>query len=82
MPSGSWVHISVKPQGSSAGPRMMGTAAAASRACRSPAEIRPVQERGGEAIRQGVEIWQVNFQLNHTSVRVLSNHELTRQFSA
>ena len=33
MPSGSWIHISVKPQGSVAGPRMMGTAAAASRAC-------------------------------------------------
>jgi hypothetical protein len=33
MPSGSWIHISVKPQGSSAGPRMIGTAAAASRAC-------------------------------------------------
>jgi hypothetical protein len=33
MPSGSWIHISVKPQGSVAGPRRMGTAAAASRAC-------------------------------------------------
>ena len=33
MPSGSWIHISVKPQGSVAGSRMMGTAAAASRAC-------------------------------------------------
>ena len=33
MPSGSWIHISVKPQGSVAGPRMMGTPAAASRAC-------------------------------------------------
>jgi hypothetical protein len=33
MPSGSWIHISVKPQGSVAGPRMVGTSAAASRAC-------------------------------------------------
>ena len=33
MPSGSWIHISVKPQGSVAGPRMIGTPAAASRAC-------------------------------------------------
>jgi hypothetical protein len=33
MPSRSWIHISVKPQGSVAGPRAMGTAAAASRAC-------------------------------------------------
>ena len=33
MPSGSWIHISVKPQGSVAGSRMMGTPAAASRAC-------------------------------------------------
>jgi hypothetical protein len=32
MPSGSWIHISVKPQGSVADPRMMGTSAAASRA--------------------------------------------------
>ena len=33
MPSGSWIHISVKPQGSVVGPRPIGTAAAASRAC-------------------------------------------------
>jgi hypothetical protein len=33
MPSGSWIYISVKPQGSVAGSRMMWTAAAASRAC-------------------------------------------------
>jgi hypothetical protein len=33
MPSGSWIHISVKPQGSVAGSRMMGTPAAPSRAC-------------------------------------------------
>jgi hypothetical protein len=33
MPSGSWIHISGKPQGSAAGSRMMGTPAAASRAC-------------------------------------------------
>jgi sugar fermentation stimulation protein A len=41
-----------------------------------------VKAQVSEAIRQGVEIWQVNFQLDHTSVRVLSYHELTRQFSA
>jgi hypothetical protein len=33
MPSGSWIHISIKPHGSVTGPRMMGTPAAASRAC-------------------------------------------------
>jgi len=33
MPSGSWIDISVKPQGSVAGSRVMGTPAAASRAC-------------------------------------------------
>jgi hypothetical protein len=33
MPSGSSIHISVKPQGSAAGSRMTGTPAAASRAC-------------------------------------------------
>ena len=30
MPSGSWIHISVRPQGSAAGSRMTGTPAAAS----------------------------------------------------
>jgi sugar fermentation stimulation protein A len=34
------------------------------------------------AIRQGVEIWQVNFGLDDTGVRVLRYHELTRQLSA
>jgi sugar fermentation stimulation protein A len=34
------------------------------------------------AIRQGVEIWQVNFGLDDTGVQVLSYHELTRQLSA
>jgi len=29
-----------------------------------------------------VEIWQANFHLDNTSVRVLDHHELTRQFSA
>ena len=29
MPSGAWIHISVKPHGSVTGPRMMGTPAAA-----------------------------------------------------
>ena len=33
MPSGSWIHISVGPQGSVAGSRVMVTAAAASQAC-------------------------------------------------
>jgi hypothetical protein len=32
MPSGSWIHSSVRPQGSAAGFRMTGTPAAASRA--------------------------------------------------
>ena len=33
MPSRSWIHISVRPQGFAAGSRMTGTPAAASRAC-------------------------------------------------
>jgi hypothetical protein len=33
MPSGSLIHISIKPHGSVMGPRMMGTPAVASRAC-------------------------------------------------
>jgi sugar fermentation stimulation protein A len=41
-----------------------------------------VKAQVSEAIRQGVEIWQANFQLDHTSVRVPSYHELTRQFSS
>lgn len=32
------------------------------------------------ALQQGVEIWQVNFQLDATGVRVLHHHELTQQF--
>lgn len=32
------------------------------------------------ALRRGVEIWQVNFQLDATGVHVLRHHELTRQF--
>jgi len=32
------------------------------------------------AIRQGVEIWQVNFELDPTGIRVLRHHELTGQF--
>ncbi len=35
-----------------------------------------------QALQQGVEIWQVNFHLDDTGVRVVSYHELTRQFSA
>jgi hypothetical protein len=31
------------------------------------------------ALQQGVEIWQVNFQLGATGVRVLHHHELTHQ---
>jgi sugar fermentation stimulation protein A len=41
-----------------------------------------VKAKVSEAIQRGVEIWQVNFQLDHTGVRVLSYHELTRQFIA
>jgi sugar fermentation stimulation protein A len=41
-----------------------------------------VKAQVSEAIRQGVEIWQVNFQLDATGVRMLSYHELTRQLSA
>ncbi|MEV0407623.1 DNA/RNA nuclease SfsA [Actinoallomurus sp. NPDC050550] len=39
-----------------------------------------VKAQVAEALHQGVEIWQVNFQLDTTGVRVLSHHELTRQF--
>jgi sugar fermentation stimulation protein A len=41
-----------------------------------------VKTQVSEAIRQGVEIWQVNFRLDDTGVRVLSYHELTGQLSA
>jgi sugar fermentation stimulation protein A len=41
-----------------------------------------VKAQVSEAIRQGVEIWQVNFQLDDTGVRVLSYHELTRQLAS
>jgi sugar fermentation stimulation protein A len=41
-----------------------------------------VKAQVSESIRQGVEIWQVNFQLDATGVRVLSYHELTQQLSA
>jgi sugar fermentation stimulation protein A len=41
-----------------------------------------VKAQVSRAIRQGVEIWQVNFHLDNTGVRVLSHHELNRQFSA
>jgi hypothetical protein len=41
-----------------------------------------VKAQVSEAIRQGVEIWQVNFRLDATGVRVLSHHELTRLLSA
>jgi sugar fermentation stimulation protein A len=34
-----------------------------------------------EAIQRGVEIWQVNFQLDTTGIRVLRLHELTPQFA-
>src|SRR4249920_1917699 len=54
MPSGSWIHISVKPQGSVAGPRTIGTPAAASRACSawtSRTCIQIITERpGGPAV--------------------------------
>jgi sugar fermentation stimulation protein A len=38
-----------------------------------------VQVQVAEAISQGVEIWQVSFQLDTTGVRVLDHHELTQQ---
>ena len=41
-----------------------------------------VKAQVSQAIQQGVEIWQANFHLDNTSVRVLDHHELTRQFSA
>lgn len=41
-----------------------------------------VKAQVSEAIRRGVEIWQVNFQLDAAGVRVLTYHELTRQLSA
>ena len=41
-----------------------------------------VKAQVSQAIQQGVEIWQVNFHLDNTSVRVFNHHELTRQFSA
>jgi sugar fermentation stimulation protein A len=40
-----------------------------------------VKAQVSKAIRQGVEIWQVNFQLDDTGVRVLRYHELTQQLS-
>ena len=40
-----------------------------------------VKVRVSEAVRRGVEIWQVNFQLDATGVRVLRNQELTQQFT-
>lgn len=39
-----------------------------------------VKAHVAEAVRQGVEIWQVNFQLDTTGARVLGHHELTQQF--
>ncbi len=41
---------------------------------------REVKAQVRSALRQGVEIWQVNFQLDPTSVCVLHHHELTQQF--
>ena len=39
-----------------------------------------VKAQVAQALHQGVEIWQVNFQLDTTSVRVLRHYELTTQF--
>ncbi|MET7339182.1 DNA/RNA nuclease SfsA [Nonomuraea sp. NPDC005650] len=39
-----------------------------------------VKAQVAEALRQGVEIWQVNFRLDTTGVRVIGHHELTQQF--
>jgi sugar fermentation stimulation protein A len=44
------------------------------------AKHREVKAQVTTALRQGVEIWQVNFQLDETGVRVLHHHELTQQF--
>ncbi|MGW0949256.1 hypothetical protein ACWD4O_42930 [Streptomyces sp. NPDC002623] len=41
-----------------------------------------VSAQVSQALRQGVELWQVNFQLDPTGVRVLRHHELTSQFLA
>jgi sugar fermentation stimulation protein A len=41
-----------------------------------------VKAHVSQAIQQGVEIWQVNFHLDNTGVRVLNHRELTRQFSS
>ena len=54
MPSGSSIHISIKPQGSVAGSRITGTPAAASRACSARTSrtwIQIITERPGEAGR-------------------------------
>lgn len=39
-----------------------------------------VKTQVAKALRQGVEIWQVNFELDPTGVRVRDYHELTQQF--
>lgn len=39
-----------------------------------------VKAQVAEAVRRGVEIWQANFGLDTTGVRVLGHHELTDQF--
>jgi sugar fermentation stimulation protein A len=44
------------------------------------AKHREVKAQVTTALQQGVEIWQVNFQLDATGVRVLHHHELTLQF--
>jgi sugar fermentation stimulation protein A len=41
---------------------------------------REVKAQVTTALQQGVEIWQVNFQLDSTGVRVVHHHELTQQF--
>lgn len=41
-----------------------------------------VKAQVSKAIQQGVEIWQVNFHLDHSGVRVRRYHELTRQLPA
>jgi sugar fermentation stimulation protein A len=41
-----------------------------------------VKAQVSQAIRQGIEFWQVNFGLDDTGVRVLRYHELTRQLSS
>ncbi|MFD4600860.1 DNA/RNA nuclease SfsA [Streptomyces sp. NPDC058464] len=39
-----------------------------------------VEAKVAQAVNRGVEIWQINFELDHSGVRVSRQHELTPQF--